>query len=440
MQPAPRPLNLHRIAVVALGHIGLPVAAYYASLGHTVIGCDVDARVVDAINRGESPLHEEPELPALVADAVAAGRLRATTDTAAAVHASDVVIVVPPMLASPEGGRDYRAMDAAFLAVGDGLQPGSLVILETTVPAGDTRRRFLPLLEARSGLQHGRDFWLAFSPERVQSRTLLRDLRTYPRIVGALDAEGGQRAAEFYRESLDVEVRLLASAEAAELCKLAESIFRDVNIALANELAMYADELGIDFEEVRAAANSQPQSMVHVPGIGVGGHCIPVYPWFLIGDTEHGRLARAARRINDAMPAYAVDLLERHAGPLRDRPVLILGLGYRPGVRQAAHSPAIALSRLLRERGARPLVHDPLFSPEELRDWTAAEPADLAALPPLAGIILQTAHPEYRAIDWPSVPGQPMVLDGRRGLDAAALRAAGLTYVAIGSGARERAR
>lgn len=423
-----------RIAVVALGKMGLPVAAWYASRGHDVTGCDINPALVAAVNRGECPLPHEPGLADMLRATVAAGRLRATTDIVQGVRDADVVLVLVPLGVDVYHQPDYGPLDAAFAAIGRGLRPGALVVLETTVAVGDTRRRFLPiLLAARPGGRQ--DFHLAFSPERVQAGSVFRDLRAYPRIVGGIDAESGRRAAAFYTENFGVEARLLSSSEAAEFCKLAESVYRDVNIALANELALYAETCGVDVREVFPAANSQPQSHLHTPGVGVGGHCIPVYPYFLIQRTPFSQLAAVARRINDAMPAHAVALLDRYLGGLAGRRVLILGVSFRAGVREAAHSPALALARELAARGARPLGHDPLFTPAELRAL-GLEPAALAPPPAVDAVVLQTAEPLYRALDFHAFPGLRLVLDGRGALDPQAVAAAGVRYVAIGRGER----
>ena len=418
------------IVVVALGKMGLPVAAFYAQRGHHVIGVDRNPAVVAAIAAGQSLITHEPGLSEIVARCVASGHLCATTDTTAAVAGADVVIVLVPLDVAADHQPDYRALDSAFAAIGAGLGEGALVILETTVAVGDTRGRFLALLEA-GGRRHGRDFELVFSPERVQSGTVYRDMITYPRVVGGLTPAGAARAAAFYSDNLGVETRLLPDAEAAEFCKLAESIYRDVNIALANELARYAEQCGVDLRMVIPVANSQPQSHIHQPGVGVGGHCIPIYPYLVTSRTADARLASLAREVNDAMPAHAVTRLEAELGGLDGRRVLILGVTYRPGVKEVAHSPAFALTRELTRRGAVALAHDPLLSPIELRrlDLEPGDPADPAGCD---AIILQTAHQPYLTLDWGSVTGLRVVFDGRGALDGAAVMAAGVRYLAIG--------
>jgi nucleotide sugar dehydrogenase len=417
-----------RIAVVGLGKIGQPLAALYASRGHQVTGADINPAVVDCLNKGETTVVNEPGLAAMVAETVAAGRLRATRDTAEAVAGAEVVLVAVPMLIDEQRALDYRMMDAAFAAVAKGLRPGTLVLLETTVPVGDTRRRFGAQLE-RTGLHMGEDFCLAFSPERVQSGRIFRDLETYPKVVGGVDDESGRRAEAFYTEALRAPVIRLSSSEAAEFCKLAESVYRDVNIGLANELALSAERYGVDISEVIPAANSEPQSHIHLPGIGVGGHCMPVYPYFLLAGGPHPVVA-AGRAANEAMPAHAAELLDEQLKGLEGHTILILGLAYRAGVKEPMLSPATELARLLAARGARPLVHDPLFADSEIAAL-GLDPSPLVA-PDAEALVLQTYHPEYRDLDLSRYPLCRLVLDGRNVLDPARVRAAGMCYLGIG--------
>jgi UDP-N-acetyl-D-mannosaminuronate dehydrogenase len=271
-----------RVAVVGAGKMGLPLAAQFASHGWRVTAVDVQQAVVDAINAGESHIGEEPGVADLVRTAHAAGRLRATTDAAAAARDSDVVVLIVPVMLDDAQQPDYRYMDAAVDAIGPGIHAGSLVIFETTLPVGDTRGRFAPRLESTSGLTADEEFFVAFSPERLYSGAALRNLATYPKLVGGIGPASTARAATFYDAVLDTEIVAMSSAEAAEFSKLADTTYRDVNIALANEFARYAERAGVDVHEVIAAANSQPYSHIHQPGLGVGGHCIPVYPHFLL--------------------------------------------------------------------------------------------------------------------------------------------------------------
>ena len=438
-------MTVHRdppytIAVVGLGKIGLPLAAQFAGHGQQVLGCDINPEVVAAVNAGQSPILEEPGLQERVAAAVREGRLTATTDTAEAVRRSNVVVVIVPLIVDETHALDYRAIDGATQDVARGLQPGTLVIYETTLPVGTTRDRLGPLLAAGAALQPGRDFQLAFSPERVYSGRIFRDLATYPKIVGGIDAASTEAATAFYRAVLDgAEVRAVRDAETAELVKLFETTYRDVNIALASEFARYAAARNLPADEAIAAANTQPFSHIHKPGIGVGGHCIPVYPYFLINDDPTGQLTlpRAARRTNDSMAAWALDRLAGALGGLADRTVLILGYSYRENVKEPIFSAAKTLIRELQAAGAAPVVLDPLFTPGELAEIGAETVAGPAALPGLDAAIVQAYHDDFRAFDWAALAarGCRVVLDGRNVLDPPArqaIAACGMAYLGIG--------
>lgn len=414
-----------KICVVGIGKIGLPLAVQMASKGHMVTGADIDQGVVDRVNKGETPFVGEADLPERLREAVGDGRLLATTDTTAAVAGSAVVVVAVPLIVDTEAQPDFGALDAATTAIAGGLQPGTLVSYETTLPVHTTRRRFAPAL-ARTGLTLGEDFFLCHSPERVYSGRIFADLRRYPKLIGACDAPSARRAVEFYESVLDFDARPdlsrpngvwdLGSAEAAELTKLVETTYRDVNIALANEFARHADRIGVDLYGVIAAANSQPYSHVHQPGVAVGGHCIPVYPrLYLAGDPDAG-LPALARRVNESMPAYAVARLERALDGLGGRTVVVLGASYRGDVKELAFSGVFPLVAALEAGGATARVHDPLYSDTELaRHGLAAyrfgDPCD--------GAIVQADHHRYRTLQPADLPGIRVLLDGRRCTDPA---------------------
>ncbi len=419
-----------RAVVVALGKIGLPLAVQLARAGHEVVGCDIDAEVVATVASGRAPFPGEEGLAQPLEEAVAAGRLRASTDTPAAVGADpDLVLMVPPLVVDADDLPDWGPLDAVCTAVGAGLQPGTTVALETTVPVGTTRRRVAPALEAASGLTAGRDFHVVFSPERVSSGRVLRDLATYPKLVGGLDPAGEARGAELYAAFLDAEVRALGSAETAELAKLAETTYRDVNIALANEFARHADQLGVDVATVIDAANSQPYSHIHRPGVAVGGHCIPVYPRFYLAGHPAAVLPAMGRAVNEQMPAYAADLLGEALGSLDGARVALLGIAYRGGVKETAFSGARALARALEAAGAQVVASDPLYSPAEVEaegfgPWDGMSAVD--------GAVVQADHAEYATLTPADLPGARAVVDGRWVLDLERFHAAGVTVRRIG--------
>ena len=421
---------------MGLGKIGLPLAAQYASKGFFVIGCDISPSVVEAVNWGGSPVENEPGLPEIVAENVLAGRLWATTDIIWAATESDVVVVIVPLLIDENRCPDFKSIDQATLAVGRGLHRDQLVIYETTLPVGTTRYHFGEMLYEVSGLTPGRDFWLAFSPERVYSGRIFTDLQRYPKIVGGIDSASTARAVNFYRQALDAEVMAVENAELAEFTKLIETTYRDVNIALANEFAQHAAELGIDVTVAIRAANTQPYSHIHAPGVGVGGHCIPVYPYFLLNgynghESSSLRLPRLARHVNDSMAGYAVELLVNALSGLADRRVLILGLAYRENVKETAFSPAKGLITALKSKGAEVFLNDPLFSPDEI-EAHGVHSVDINKTLPVDAVILQSYHDAYKTLDMSRFEGCKIILDGCNALDRAAIEHHGLQYLGIG--------
>jgi len=411
---------ISRVTVVGLGKIGLPLAVQIAGKGFRVRGADLSSEVVGRVSASRVPFPGEPGLDERLGEVVRSGLLTATTDTAGAVAESEVVVVVVPLVTDEAGRPDYSALDAATACVATGLRVGSLVSYETTLPVHTTRQRLAPALAAGSGLRPGHDFRLCHSPERVSSGRIFADLRRYPKLVGGIDARSGESAEIFYESVLDFDERPdlarpngvwdLGSAEAAELTKLAETTYRDVNIALANEFARFAGTSGIDVYQVIEAANSQPFSHLHRPGISVGGHCIPVYPRLYLAGDPGARLPAAAREINDSIPAHAVQLLVELTGGLAGLRVAVLGAAYRSGVKETAFSGVFAIVRELVMRGAVPVVHDPLYSESELRrldlmPYRIGEPCD--------AVIMHTDHPEYKVLTPEDLPGIRALVDGR---------------------------
>ena len=426
-----------KIAVIALGKIGLPLAVQFASKGHEVVGVDINARTVALVNNGIEPFPGEAHLQEKLAELVPAGRLRATTDYADAVPGADVVVLVVPLFVDAEANPDFGWMDVATRSLGEHLTPGTLVSYETTLPVGTTRNRWKPMLEEISGLIEGRDFHLVFSPERVLTGRVFADLRKYPKLIGSLSDEGTKHATKFYEATLDFDERLdlprpngvwdLGSTEASELAKLAETTYRDVNIGLANQFARYAGQNGIDIYKVIEASNSQPYSHIHQPGIAVGGHCIPVYPRLYLWNDPEATVVRAAREANAGMPEYTVGLLEGAHGELTGSRVAVLGAAYRGGVKETAFSGVFATVTALRARGASVLVHDPMYSDEELgalgfTPYHFGEPVDAA--------VVQADHVEYGKLRPDLLPGIKTFVDGRR--VSSAEQWPGVTYCVIG--------
>jgi nucleotide sugar dehydrogenase len=426
-----------KITVVALGKIGLPLAVQFARKGHSVIGTDVNEKTVELVNSGVEPFPGEAHLSEYLAEVVKSGALRATTDTTAAVAESDVIVVVVPLFVDNDGVPDFGWMDAATQSIGKGLKPGTLVSYETTLPVGTTRNRFAPALEKLSGLRAGVDFHLVFSPERVFTGRVFADLRKYPKLVGGINEASGARGVKFYKDVLDFDVRPdlpqgngvwdLGSSEASELAKLAETTYRDVNIALANQFALFSESHGIDVQKVIDASNSQPFSHIHRPGIAVGGHCIPIYPRFYLWNDPAATVVSAARSANAAMPAHVVSTLLKIHGDLKAQRVVVLGAAYRGGVKESAFSGVFPTVAALKDSGAFVMVHDPMYTDDELVQYGFVpyhygDDVDAA--------IVQADHAQYRELAPSDLPGVRTILDGRGVTDEAKWN--GIRYHVVG--------
>ena len=429
-----------RIAVIALGKIGLPLAVQFADAGHEVVGIDINGQVVQLINDGTEPFPGEAHLQEKLASAVADGRLRATTDYADGVPGADAVVLVVPLFVNDSTWEpDFGWMDGATRSLAEHLTPGTLISYETTLPVGTTRTRWKPMIEEISGLAEGEDFHLVFSPERVLTGRVFQDLRRYPKLIGGLSSAGAERAREFYEAVLTFDERPdlprengvwdLGSAEAAEMAKLAETTYRDVNIGLANQFAVYADSVGIDVYQVIEACNSQPYSHIHRPGIAVGGHCIPVYPRLYLSTDGDAEIVRTARKFNASMPERLVQRAASTLGGLDGMRAVVLGAAYRGGVKETAFSGVFTTAEALKAAGATVRVHDPLYNDEELASLgfdahRMGDPADLA--------IIQTDHADYKSLTAADLPGIKLLVDGRNVSDAALWR--GTPRIVLGKG------
>ncbi|WP_336023544.1 nucleotide sugar dehydrogenase [Halobellus salinisoli] len=395
------------IAVYGLGKMGLPVASVLADVTGSVIGADVDQDVVDAVRHGECHVTGEPGLPELVAEMVAADRLRAVSDPTEAAESAAVHVIVVPTLLDDSDEVDLSALGSVLRDIAAGLDPGDTVCLESTVPPRTCEDVVVPRLAGRSGLDPA-SFGVAFCPERTLSGRALTDIReAYPKVVGGVDDESTRVAALLYDEVTENDVITLPDATTAEATKVFSGVYRDVNIALANEFARYADELAIDVRDAISAANSQPHANILSPGPGVGGHCIPVYPHFLLSPFDvESPLTRVGRAVNESMPAFTVDLVRdalADAGvETADATVLLLGTTYRPGVAETRNSPALPIAEGLAKYGADVYSSDPVVDGP---DQIAAEPVSLRQgldLDPDA-IVVVTPHEEFTSIDWANV-------------------------------------
>jgi UDP-N-acetyl-D-mannosaminuronic acid dehydrogenase len=410
------------VAVYGLGKMGLPLAAVLADVTGNVVGVDIDESVVEDIERGESPVDGEPGLADLVAETSSDGSLTATTRSARAAETAQVHVVIVPTLIEDEE-PDLSMLRAAVDSIGDGLSPGDLVIVESTVPPGTTRDVVAPRLAERSGLDPD-EFGVAFCPERTASGRALQDIRgAYPKVVGGVDTESERAAGLLYDEVTTNDVISAGDATTAECVKVFEGIYRDVNIALANELARVAEPLNVDVNRAIEVANTQPFCEIHSPGPGVGGHCIPLYPHFLTSVVETDLpIVETGRAVNDEMPSFVtdavIDLLGDQGVPVDEADVLVLGVAYRAGVDETRESPTRPLAAALDAAGADVWAADPAVDVDAVPDLTA-ESVSVADVEQTASrydaVVVMTDHDAYRELDYEAF-GDAAVVDARGAL------------------------
>jgi UDP-N-acetyl-D-glucosamine dehydrogenase len=411
-----------RAGVVGLGYVGLPLAMAYADAGYGVLGYDVDAAKVEALKAGRSYIGDVADEQ--VAAAAAAGAFEVTADPSRLAEAEVVAICVPtPLTAEKEPDLSFLEDTAETLA--RRLRPGQLVIVESTVYPGATREVVLPRLE-KSGLAVGRDFWLAFSPERVDPGNKAFPLREIPTVIGGIDEEAVRLAAAFYAPVVQEVIRV-SSAEVAEMSKLLENTYRAVNIALVNELKVICDRMGLDVFEVIEAAATKPYGFQEfTPGPGVGGHCIPLDPYYLAWRARRAghesRFVELAGEVNDEMPAYAVSRLEealraRGRAELAGARVLVLGVTYKANVDDLREAPALAVIDLLQNGGADVAYHDP-YAPAMPRTrkydfGLTSVPLDADSLGAYDAVVIITDH---TAVDYEMVFREAALVVDARGV------------------------
>lgn len=391
-------MNFNTICVLGLGYIGLPTASTFASHGVKVCGVDVNPRILEILRRGEVHIHE-PGLRERYQSAIASGNL---TVSAHPSEADAFVIAVPTPFNEDHFGEyagqqyklaDMRAVASAAESIVPLIRKGNLVVLESTSPPRTTVDFVAPILK-RSGLEPGRDFYLAYSPERVLPGKILQELIENDRVVGGVTPESAHAAARLYSIFVKGEI-VETDATTAELVKLMENTYRDVNIAIANEFSRLADKFGVNVRQAISLANRHPRVRILSPGPGVGGHCISVDPWFLVeAAPELTPLISTARRVNDAQPHYVVDLVSRALGKLAGRKIAALGLAYKADVDDLRESPATEVVRLLQQQGASVQAWEPFKPDAELPMISMAASLD-AALSDAEALVLLVPHTEF---------------------------------------------
>lgn len=395
--------NNPKIAIYGLGYIGLPTAALFATSGLKVTGVARNKKRLEMINQGKSPI-EEPGLDELVAKSVSMENLQATDNGEASAEEADVMIVIVPTPMDKFKRADLDAVKSTCQTISRGLKKGNLVIIESTVPQGTCQNIVVPILE-ESGLKAGDDFGVAYTPERAIPNNTLYEMTHNARVIGGIDDESADMAITLYQRITEGEIIKVSNLITAETVKLIENTFRDVNIALANEIAMICEGIGVDAIEAINTANHHPRVNIHTPGPGVGGHCLAIDPYFIVETAEeHGMEApiiRTCRNTNEGMPNHVtkliIDALTEAGKNLRDSTIGILGVAYKGNVDDARETPAEPLIRILKEKGADVYAHDPLVSDNQIEDLGAIS-VDYEEALGCDCVVLVTEHDFYKDI------------------------------------------
>ena len=427
-----------RVGILGMGYVGLPMAAIFAKKGFRVTGGDISADTVEKINRGESPISENG-LDPLVKEAVSSGMLKATLDTGRLVRESDVILVVVQTPIDDEKKPDLTAIKSAIFTISKNLREGKLIIIESTLPPGATEETLVPILE-ESGLKAGEDFYLASSPERAIPTKTIEEIQENGRIIGGITEYSALLTKALYSHITTGEL-ITADIKTAELVKVIENTYRDVNIALSNEIAMLCERLGVDAIRAIEMANKHPRVNLLRPGTGVGGHCIPKDPHFLIGKAEELgvelKVISSARKVNENMPKHLLKIIEKALKSadkrIEDSKIAVLGIAYKGNTGDIRGTPSREVIETLAKMNCDVYSHDPFVSQDFGRKFSnrvedAARDADC--------LVIVTDHDEYKQLDLKALskilkkPG--VIVDGRRIIDPQSAKDSDFHYFGVG--------
>lgn len=432
-----------RLAVIGLGHVGLPVASVFASRGYSVIGTDIRKEVVDAISSLKLDTHE-PGLGDMTERAVKTGKLKTSVDTIAAAKQADIVLVCVQTPLVESGRPDLRYLKSATRKIAKGLSKGNLVVVVSTVPPGTMKNLVAEILEQESGLKCSHDFWLAYSPERILPGNAIQELVENDRLVGGFDSRSAELAAELFKTVTRGKIPL-TDVLSAELAKLAENTFRDVNIAFANELALICEKMGADVLEVIRLANTHPRVTIHKPGCGVGGPCLTKDPYLLLhptgGTKLRSPLIEHSRKVNDHMATHIADLvveaLKQAGKKAENSKITVLGAAYKAEVADTTDSPSERITHSLLKIGADVTIYDP-YTAENFGAKAAKDVEN--ALNGADCLVIATDHNAFKRLDLEKAKSlmhtPPIIVDGKRIIDPRKAEAQGFIYYGVGIGKR----
>jgi nucleotide sugar dehydrogenase len=432
------------ICVIGIGRIGLPTALSFANSGLSTIGVDINEKLVNMINSGNFPLKDEPGYDVIFDKVITEKKFRATSNFSEGVNSSDVIILSLPTPMDEKNIPNYSALLSVAQKLHDEMSDGKLIIIESTVEPGFVEKDFLEILEG-TDKKSGKNFCLGVCPETANPGQILNDFERLPRLVGAMDDHTQNLITKIYKHVFTVDLIPMPNCKTANAVKLTTNVFRDLNIAFVNELALIFEKAGIDIMTVLEAAKTKYNFQVHYPSAGVGGPCLPVNSYQMINfaknfTSQTFELVENGRKINEKMPLHTIDLLEdalkEIKKPLSGSTILVLGLSYKPDVKDIQISPVEEIVNILKEKGANILTYDPYFKDLEIFGIKTLDDY-VQNLENSDGLIIATAHKEFHNIDPMFLKNKmkhPVVIDSKNIIDQQLAKKAGLIYRGIGRG------
>ena len=432
-----------KVCVVGIGRIGLPTALSFAKAGLQTVGMDINEQLVDSLNKGNFPLKDEPGYEEIFNDVIKNGKFSATTDINKAISQSDLILLSLPTPINEKNIPDYSALESVCKQLGDILQPNSLIVVESTIEPGFIENNLISILEENNRLHVGKNFTIGVCPENANPGEILHDFTTLPRLVGGIDQQSTKIITMIYDFVFSVELIIMPDCKTANAVKLTTNVFRDVNIGFVNELSLMFDKLGIDTLKVLDAAKRKYNFQIHYPGPGVGGPCLPInsYQFLNTATRTNSKLSiiEHGRKINEEMPEHVVNLtldgFKISKKSIKDSSILILGISYKPDVKDIQLSPAEMIINKLESLGVKIKIYDPYFKGNQVFGINVEHNID-DVLSKVDAAIIVTAHKEFQEIN-PKIFRKmktPILIDSRGIIDTVSANNVGLVFRGLGRG------